>query len=124
MSGRVSPDIPGLLERVRDAIREHALIRPGDKVLCAVSGGLDSMSLLDILAVLSPELNFGLAAASLDHGLRGAQSRAECELVAARCRDLGLECRTASVDTAATVFTLYLVGNVSTCARPRRRFTN
>jgi len=101
MSGQVSPDIPGLLERVRDAIREHALIRPGDKVVCAVSGGLDSMSLLDILAVLSPELNFGLAAASLDHGLRGAQSRAECELVAARSRELGIGCRTASVDTAA-----------------------
>ncbi|MCE5269863.1 tRNA lysidine(34) synthetase TilS [bacterium] len=101
MSGQVSADIIALLEHVRREILDHALIRPGDRVLCAVSGGLDSMTLLDCLAALAPELGFSLVVASLDHGLRGAQSRAECELVAARSRELGLECRTGKVDTGA-----------------------
>ncbi len=90
-----------LRERVRGAILDRSLIQPGDHVLAAVSGGVDSMVMLDVLAGLAPELGFRLSAASLDHGLRGEQGKAECELVARRCHELGLEHRAGTVDTAA-----------------------
>jgi uncharacterized protein (TIGR00269 family) len=39
-------------EQVRRAIREHDMIRPGERVLVAVSGGKDSLALWDVLTDL------------------------------------------------------------------------
>lgn len=88
-----------LLDQVREGIERRALIRPGDRVLAAISGGLDSMVMLDILDTLAPEMGFSLAAAALDHGLRGEQGQTECALVDARAAELGLPFRAGRVDT-------------------------
>ena len=62
-------------------IREYRLIPPGSAVLCAVSGGADSIYLLHRLWRLRRELNFTLAAAHFDHRLRGAESAQNMEFV-------------------------------------------
>ena len=62
-------------------IREYCLIPPGSAVLCAVSGGADSIYLLHRLWRLRRELNFTLAAAHFDHRLRGAESAQDMEFV-------------------------------------------
>ena len=62
-------------------IREYRLIPPGSAVLCAVSGGADSIYLLHRLWRLRRELNFTLAAAHFDHRLRGAESAQDMEFV-------------------------------------------
>ncbi len=86
-----------MLSRVERTIREHGLLDRGDRVLCAVSGGPDSMALLHALWELRDRLGLQLAVTTVDHGLR-PEARAEAELVAARARDLGVEWRLLAVD--------------------------
>ena len=53
------------------------LPRPGGTVLCAVSGGRDSMCLLHYLHALSARRNFHVAVAHLNHGMRPTAQRDE-----------------------------------------------
>ncbi|WP_251316205.1 tRNA lysidine(34) synthetase TilS [Flintibacter muris] len=63
-----------MLKTVENFIREQDLIPPGSTVLCAVSGGADSIAMLHALYRLRDKLNFRLAAAHYNHRLRGAES--------------------------------------------------
>jgi tRNA(Ile)-lysidine synthase TilS/MesJ len=55
-------------------IRKHDLLRAGDRVGVAVSGGADSVGLLRILLELHQELGIVLSVVHLNHQLRGAES--------------------------------------------------
>lgn len=55
-------------------IRRHRLIEPGQRVLVAVSGGPDSLTLLHVLDELREILEIELTVAHLEHGLRGEES--------------------------------------------------
>ncbi len=57
-------------EQISDFIKEHQLLDPGDRVVIGVSGGPDSLCLLDSLC----HLGFSLICAHLDHGLRQESS--------------------------------------------------
>ncbi|PYR42160.1 MAG: tRNA lysidine(34) synthetase TilS [Acidobacteria bacterium] len=60
-----------MIERVREFIRRHDLIRPGDRVIAAVSGGSDSVALARILHELDAAGDLRLAAiAHFNHQLR------------------------------------------------------
>lgn len=61
--------------------REHSLFASGDTVIVAVSGGPDSVALLDILISLS-DLRLNLVVAHLNHSLRGAESDEDERFVA------------------------------------------
>ncbi|HXH27487.1 MAG TPA: ATP-binding protein, partial [Candidatus Polarisedimenticolia bacterium] len=64
-----------MIERqVRATITRHDMLRAGDRVLVAVSGGPDSTALLAVLRALAPELALDLHVAHLDHGWRGRAS--------------------------------------------------
>src|SRR5437899_12850001 len=70
------------LERmVRRTIARYDMLRPGERVLVAVSGGPDSTSLLSILQRLAPEMKLDLHVAHLDHGWRGRESARDAEFV-------------------------------------------
>lgn len=56
-------------------IREQALIVPGDRVVCAVSGGADSVAMLFAFYLLKDKLKITLEAAHFNHHLRGEESR-------------------------------------------------
>jgi len=71
------------------AIRRYELLRGGDVVLVAVSGGPDSVALLDVLVQLAPDLGLCIAAAHVDHELR-AESGADAELARALADRLGV----------------------------------
>ncbi|MHB1015339.1 MAG: tRNA lysidine(34) synthetase TilS [Desulfurivibrionaceae bacterium] len=58
----------------------------------AVSGGPDSMALLQALAQLAPMLDLFLVVAHADHGLRPEEAEAEARLVQEAARSLGLAC--------------------------------
>ena len=62
---------------------------PGGLVLCAVSGGRDSMCLLHYLHRLSAERDFRVAAAHLNHGMRPTAERDET-LVREFCAERGI----------------------------------
>ncbi|MBO5867696.1 MAG: tRNA lysidine(34) synthetase TilS, partial [Oscillospiraceae bacterium] len=55
-------------------IRQYGLLQPGDAVVCAVSGGADSIALLYALHLLKEKLQISVSAAHFNHGLRGAES--------------------------------------------------
>jgi tRNA(Ile)-lysidine synthase len=82
-----------VLDTVASAIREYNMIEPGHRVICAVSGGPDSMCLLDSLHVLSSEMGFSLYVAHLHHHMRGEQADKDAQLVVdfATSRDIPVE---------------------------------
>ena len=70
------------MESMEKFIAHLGLIPPGSHVLCAVSGGADSVCLLHALYHLRAELDFTLSAAHFDHQLRGEESRRDAAFVA------------------------------------------
>ena len=55
-------------------IRKQNLMAPGDTVICAVSGGADSVAMLFALYLLREKLGITLEAAHFNHNLRGEES--------------------------------------------------
>ncbi len=70
-----------------NALKEQlkCLTRPGDRVVCAVSGGADSMALLWGLYLLKEDLQLQIAAAHFNHRLRGPESDADEQFVKDFC---------------------------------------
>lgn len=71
-----------MLKTVETFIREQDLIPAGSTVLCAVSGGADSIAMLHALYQLRDKLDFQLAAAHYNHRLRGEESDRDAKFVA------------------------------------------
>src|SRR5262249_34432078 len=73
MNAPISPAIEAVLSRARDAIAAFAASSPRaaqlTRVAVALSGGRDSMTLLDAVARVGPELGVTLSAAQVHHGL-------------------------------------------------------
>ena len=70
-----------LLERIDRNIQTHCLLKRGDRVLAAVSGGLDSMVLLHALHQLASRRGWRLAVAHFNHRLRGRAANADEKFV-------------------------------------------
>jgi tRNA(Ile)-lysidine synthase len=66
-----------LAQHVLGYIRRHELIRAGDRVGLAVSGGADSVALLRLMLELRGDLGVGLSVLHFNHQLRGAESDAD-----------------------------------------------
>jgi len=79
-----------LPEQIDETIRARGLLRRGQKILVAVSGGVDSMVLLHLLHVLSKKNKWRITVAHLNHQLRGRSSDADERLVARAAKKLGL----------------------------------
>jgi tRNA(Ile)-lysidine synthase len=90
-----------LVEAVRQTIVNDGLIRAGDRVVVAVSGGPDSVALLHMLSALSGPVGFSLSAAHVDHRFRGEESAREADAVRRLARQWGIECDTAALDVPA-----------------------
>jgi tRNA(Ile)-lysidine synthase len=78
-------------ETVLRYIREQRLMRAGDRVAVAVSGGADSLALLRLLLELQAELGIVLAVAHFHHGLRGAEADADEAFVTDLAKHYGLD---------------------------------
>jgi len=88
------------LQKILGTIEDHRLFRKGEKVVVAVSGGADSVALLDILAGLE-SLELELVIAHLNHSLRGAESDADAAFVAGLASRYGLPFELGSADVLA-----------------------
>ncbi len=85
-------------EKVELFIQKHNMLPQGAKVLCAVSGGADSVALLHFL---SKREEIELFAAHYNHCLRGAESDGDEAFVRAMCNSLGIKCVVARGDVAS-----------------------
>ena len=77
-------------------IREYDLINPGDTVICAVSGGADSMALLWSMYLLKEKLGIALQAAHFNHNLRGEESLRDEAFVVSFCKAHDILCHVGS----------------------------
>jgi tRNA(Ile)-lysidine synthase len=80
-----------LSQRVEASIAARHLLGDGQRVLVAVSGGLDSMVLLDLLRGLAAKHRWRLVVAHFNHRLRGAASDADERFVGRAAKRLGLD---------------------------------
>ena len=71
-----------LLDRVRGAVEKQGLVRAGERVGVAVSGGADSVGLLRLLVQMRDELGIRLVVLHFNHQLRGAESDADEQFTA------------------------------------------
>ena len=71
--------IKTVLNKVKKTIAGFNMIDPGDRVIVAVSGGPDSVCLLDVLRELMGELDINLVVAHYNHGLRPKEDDSETE---------------------------------------------
>lgn len=74
-----------MLNKLLTMIRKYAMVQPGDTVVCAVSGGADSVALLFAMYLLKEKLNIRLEAAHFNHRLRGDESDRDASFVKALC---------------------------------------
>ncbi len=74
-----------MLNKLTDFIRQQDLISAGDTVICAISGGADSVALLFGLYLLKEKLDIRLEAAHFNHHLRGEESDRDEAFVRAFC---------------------------------------
>ncbi len=78
------------LNKVEEYLIKKAYIEPGGKILLAVSGGVDSIVLLDALALLTQKIRFSLYVAHFNHKLRGLSADADEGLVRNICKEYNL----------------------------------
>lgn len=87
-----------MYKKVMSYIKDNNLIKSGDKVLVALSGGPDSVCLLNILYNLKAELNIEVGAAHLNHLLRDKDAFEDEEYVKTLCKSLDIPCFVKRVD--------------------------
>lgn len=88
------------LETVNSTIDSHELPPGGSTIVVAVSGGADSVALLDALRQLAPAHEWELHVAHVNHRLRGAESDADADFVAQLAARYGLPCTVQAIDVA------------------------
>ena len=74
-----------MLNKLTAFIRQQEMLVPGDTVICAVSGGGDSVALLFALYLLKEKLEITLEAAHFNHHLRGEESDRDEAFVRSFC---------------------------------------
>lgn len=74
------------MENVIDFIREHNMIKSGEIIGVACSGGRDSISLLHYLNSIKSELDCQVVAINVDHGIR-QRSALDTEFVMQFCKE-------------------------------------
>lgn len=87
-------------DKLRALNRQYGMFPAGAVVICAVSGGADSMCMLHLLNALAPEWGFSIRCAHFNHHLRGEESLRDEIFVRERCREWGIPFHRGGADVA------------------------
>jgi tRNA 2-thiocytidine biosynthesis protein TtcA len=116
----MSRDEKHLLKKMGQAIHDFDLIQEGDRIMVAVSGGKDSLSLLRLLMRMQKRapIHFTLVAVNLDQG----QPNFPVQVLEDWFRGVGVEYRIVKKDTYSIVKRLTQPGKTycAVCSRLRR----
>jgi tRNA(Ile)-lysidine synthase len=84
--------VASLRRRAADFVAVGELLRPGERALLMLSGGADSMALLDLVGSVDRRLGLGLELSALhvDYATRGAASTRDRQIVEEACRVLAV----------------------------------
>ena len=107
-----------MLKKIKSAIEKYAMIKNGETVCCALSGGADSVALLISLSELSGEMGFTLTAVHINHLLRGEESFRDENFCRNLCEKMDVPLTVFQRDAAA--FSHSLGMSVETGAREMR----
>lgn len=86
--------------KVRASIERYQMLPEGSTVVAAVSGGSDSMVLLNILYSIKDEFKINLCAAHVNHCLRGSDADRDEKFVEKKCNEMGLPVHILRVNVA------------------------
>jgi len=106
--------VSGFLERIAQTIERHGMLARGRRIGVAVSGGADSVCLLEALLELAPRWDLSLSVLHVNHGLRGEESREDAEFVRGLAAQHGLAFHLRDVELAGSP------GNLEQAARRAR----
>ena len=86
-------------QKVLNTIKEYKLIENGDRVIVGVSGGPDSISLLDVLNKFQKDriINFEIIVAHINHQIR-KEADSDEEYVKEYCENNQIKCYTKRID--------------------------
>lgn len=85
-------------EKVIDTIKKYKLIEKGDKIVLGVSGGPDSIAMLDILKDLRNKFEFDIYVCHLNHMIRGQDAINDQKYVEQYCNKNQIEFFTKNVN--------------------------
>lgn len=77
-------------KKIENFMEEHHMVKRGECILAAVSGGADSLCLLLILLQLRQAGKIRLCAVHVEHGIRGADSQKDARFVENFCKEQGV----------------------------------
>lgn len=89
-----------IYNKVLDTISKYNLINDGDKLVLGVSGGADSMALLDIIKTIRDKrvYDISFSVCTCDHNTRDGESTNDANFVKKYCDDLNIECKIYNLD--------------------------
>jgi tRNA(Ile)-lysidine synthase len=86
-----------LKKQVLDTIKKYNLINSNEKIICGISGGPDSICMLDILKNLKEDLNFEIIVCHVNHLIREEAINDE-EYVVNYCKKNNIKCYVKRID--------------------------
>jgi len=87
--------------KVLSCIKKYNMLKPGAKVLVALSGGSDSTALLHVLLSLKDDLDIDIEAAHINHCLRGDDADSDEEFVRRMCDKYGVKLHVLKADVSS-----------------------
>lgn len=84
-------------ERILDTIQKYNLIESNEKIICGVSGGPDSICMLDILRQIKETLNFDIIVCHINHLIR-EEAISDEKYVVNYCQKNELKCYVKRID--------------------------
>ena len=88
----LSPFVRRFIKRVQNTVQRYALWEAHQRFIVGVSGGADSLCLLDVLYLLSKKYHFALCIAHVNYGLRGKASESDERRVGILAKRYAIPC--------------------------------
>lgn len=88
------------LEKFKNFIEENNLIEKGDSIVSAVSGGSDSVFMLEMLLAIKDDYDLKIIVTHVNHGLRGAEAQRDEDFVKKLAEKNGLIYEVEHIDMA------------------------
>lgn len=84
--------------KVLKTVKKYNMLSRGDRVLIGVSGGADSIALLEFFVSVKEKYDLDICVAHIEHGIRGEDSVNDAEFVKNYCKKLGVKFYLKTID--------------------------
>lgn len=84
--------------KIDETIKRYNMIRRGDRILVALSGGADSVTLLHYLFICKDDMGITVEAAHVNHMLRGQEADRDEMFCRSLCENMGIKLHVKKID--------------------------